>query len=205
MPVIVPTAWSWRTPRACPGVTDGALGRLLNEKGYRSWKESGKSMTWFDYAVIAIIVVSVITSAARGLVREVLSLAAWMVAFFVANQWATDVAAMLPDSLTGAMLRLIVAFVALLVAALIVGGIVNWAIARVIRTTGLQFADRGMGGLFGLARGILIVLTVVILAGLTSLPQQPAWRNALLAPLAVEGVRTIKPLLPESWARYVHY
>jgi membrane protein required for colicin V production len=45
----------------------------------------------------------------------------------------------------------------------------------------------------------------VILAGLTPLPQQPAWRNALLAPLAVEGVRTIKPILPESWARYVHY
>jgi membrane protein required for colicin V production len=162
-------------------------------------------MTWFDYAVIAIIAISVIISAARGLVREVLSLAAWFAAFVVANQWATDLAAELPDAISGAMLRLIVSFVALLVVTLIVGGIVNWAIARAIQRMGLQFADRGMGGLFGLARGILIVLTCVILAGLTPLPQQPAWRNALLAPLAVEGVRTIKPILPESWARYVHY
>jgi membrane protein required for colicin V production len=162
-------------------------------------------MTWFDYAVIAVIAISVVISAARGLVREVLSLAAWFIAFIVANQWATDVAAMLPDSISGAMLRLLVAFVALLVGTLILGGIVNWGINRMIQTAGLQFADRGMGGLFGLARGVLIVLTAVILAGLTSLPQQPFWRNALLAPLAVEGVRTIKPLLPENWARYVHY
>jgi membrane protein required for colicin V production len=162
-------------------------------------------MTVFDFAVIAVIAISVVISTVRGLVSEVLSLTVWLVAFSVANYWATDLAALLPDAIPGAMLRLIVGFVILLVVTLILGALVNMAIARLIRSAGLQLADRGLGGLFGLARGILIVLTAVILAGLTTLPQQPFWRNALLSPLAVEGVRTMKPLLPEAWAHYVHY
>lgn len=162
-------------------------------------------MTLFDYAVLTIIVVSVIISAVRGLVREVLSLVAWLVAFYVAKHWAAEMAAMLPAAINGAMLRLIVGFTVLLLGTLIVGGLVNWVVGRLIRMAGLQFADRGLGGLFGLARGVLIVLTGVILAGLTTLPEQPVWREALFSPLAEEAVRTMKPLLPEAWAHYVHY
>ncbi|MGA2550737.1 MAG: CvpA family protein [Burkholderiaceae bacterium] len=162
-------------------------------------------MTVFDYVVVGVIVISVVVSAMRGLVREVLSLIVWVLAFCVANYWAADVAALLPEAVPNPMLRLIIGFLILLVLTLLVGAFVNVLVLRLIRTARLELADHGLGGLFGFARGILIVLTGVILAGLTSLPQQPAWRNAVLAPLAVEGVRTVKPLLPQEWARYVHY
>lgn len=162
-------------------------------------------MTWFDYVVIVVLVTSIVVSAVRGLVREMLSLLAWIVAFWVANHFAAALAGVLPAAVPGESLRLIVAFIAIMVGTLIVGALVNLGVAAMIRAAGLQLADRGLGGLFGFARGVLIVLTGVILAGLTTLPQQPVWRDALFAPLAVEGVRTIKPFLPEAWRRHVHF
>ena len=59
--------------------------------------------------------------------------------------------------------------------------------------------------MFGLVRGVVIVLFLVVLAGFSALPQQPFWRHAMLAPLAERSVRAIKPYLPHTWARYVRY
>ncbi|HKT98687.1 MAG TPA: CvpA family protein, partial [Paraburkholderia sp.] len=61
-----------------------------------------------------------------------------------------------------------------------------------------------LGMMFGLVRGVVLVLILVVLAGLTELPQQDFWRKALLRPYAVQGVLELKPLLPETLAAYVH-
>ena len=65
--------------------------------------------------------------------------------------------------------------------------------------------DRGLGGVFGLARGVLVVMTLVILAGLTDLPRQPVWRDAVLSGVAESAVRSVKPWLPDEWARRVNF
>jgi membrane protein required for colicin V production len=93
----------------------------------------------------------------------------------------------------------------LLVGMLILGALVSAAIGLLIRASGLVIADKGLGGLFGLARGIVIILTAVILAGLTSLPKQPFWRDSISAPIAEQAVHSIKPYLPASWAEHVHF
>lgn len=162
-------------------------------------------MTLFDYIVLTILVASIIISVVRGLVREILSLLAWLIAFMVANTWAADFAALLPDRLPEGVIRLIVAFLALFVTTLVVAGLVNMAIGQLIKAAGLTLADRGLGGLFGLARGLVLVLSLVILAGLTDLPGQPFWQDALLSPLAESAVRTIKPMLPPDWASHVNF
>ena len=166
-------------------------------------------MTLFDYIVLTILIASVIVSTVRGLVKEVLSLMAWIAAFVVANGYASEMAAMLPDGFTsmlpGSLTKLIVGFVILFVATLFLGALINLAIGALIRAACLSFADRGLGGLFGFARGTVVVLTLVILAGLTALPQQPFWREALFSPLAETAVRTIKPMLPPDWAHHVHF
>jgi membrane protein required for colicin V production len=79
------------------------------------------------------------------------------------------------------------------------------AIEALIEAGGLSLTDRGLGSLFGLARGIVIVLAGVILAGMTSMPKQDFWKNALLSPMAESGVRTIKPFLPADMAQHVHF
>jgi membrane protein required for colicin V production len=102
-------------------------------------------------------------------------------------------------------IRLITSFAVLFIGTLIVAALVSSAIGLLIRASGLVLADRGLGGLFGLARGVLIILTAVILAGLTSIPRQPFWRESFSAPIAEQAVRSFKPLLPDDWAEHVHY
>ncbi|KFC66030.1 MULTISPECIES: CvpA family protein [Massilia] len=162
-------------------------------------------MTIFDYLVLFVLVSSVIISTLRGLVKEILSLLGWIVAFVVANAYGATLAPMLPELLPGETARLIMAFVLLFLGVRILMGLLSLAIGALITATGLSLADRGLGGLFGLARGIVIVLAAVILCGMTSIPQQDFWRNALLSPMAETGARTVKPFLPAALAQHVNY
>nr|WP_307189386.1 CvpA family protein [Massilia sp. UBA6681] len=155
--------------------------------------------------VLFVLVSSVIISTLRGLVKEILSLLGWIVAFVVANAYGATLAPMLPELLPGETARLIMAFVLLFLGVRILMGLLSLAIGALITATGLSLADRGLGGLFGLARGIVIVLAAVILCGMTSIPQQDFWRNALLSPMAETGARTVKPFLPAALAQHVNY
>lgn len=162
-------------------------------------------MTIFDYLVIFVLIASIVISTMRGLVKEILSLAGWIVAFVVANAYSAALAGMLPDAIPGVVVRLIVAFIALFIGVRILMALLAMAIDALVTAGGLSLADRGLGGLFGLGRGIVIVLAGVILCGMTSIPKQDFWQNALLSPMAESGVRTVKPFLPDAMARHVHF
>jgi membrane protein required for colicin V production len=162
-------------------------------------------VTIFDYLVLFILVSSVVISTMRGLVKEILSLLGWVVAFVVANAYGARLAPMLPSMIPGEAVRLMVAFVALFLGVRVLMGLLALAIGALITASGLSLADRGLGGLFGLARGIVIVLAGVILCGMTSIPQQAFWRHALLSPIAETGARTVKPFLPAAMAQHVQF
>jgi membrane protein required for colicin V production len=162
-------------------------------------------VTIFDYVVLFILVSSVVISTMRGLVKEILSLAGWVAAFIVANAFGAKLAPMLPSVIPGEALRLIVAFIALFLGVRVLMGLLALAIGALIEASGLTLADRGLGGLFGLGRGIVIVLAGVILCGMTSIPQQDFWKDALLSPMAETGARTVKPFLPAAFARHVQF
>ena len=162
-------------------------------------------MTIFDYLVLFVLVSSVVISTMRGLVKEILSLMGWVAAFVLANAFGAKLAPMLPSVIPGESLRLIVAFIALFLGVRVLMGLLALAIGALIEATGLSLADRGLGGLFGLGRGIVIVLAGVILCGMTSIPQQAFWKNALLSPMADTGARTVKPFLPAALAQHVQF
>lgn len=162
-------------------------------------------MTIFDYLVLFVLICSVVISTLRGLVKEILSLLGWIVAFVVANAYGAQLAPLLPDVIPGATARLIVAFIALFLGVRILMGLLSLAIGALVEATGLSLADRGLGGLFGLARGIVIVLAGVILCGMTELPKQAFWQQALLSPIAETGARTVKPFLPAAMAQHVNF
>jgi membrane protein required for colicin V production len=162
-------------------------------------------VTIFDYVVLFILAASVVISTMRGLVKEILSLVGWVAAFIVANAFGAKLAPMLPSVLPGEALRLIVAFIALFLGVRVLMGLLALAIGALIDATGLSLADRGLGGLFGLGRGIVIVLAGVILCGMTSIPQQAFWKDALLSPMAETGARTVKPFLPAAFAQHVQF
>jgi membrane protein required for colicin V production len=162
-------------------------------------------VTIFDYLVLFVLVASVVISTMRGLVKEILSLLGWVVAFVVANAYGAKLAPMLPAMIPGEAVRLMVAFVALFIGVRILMGLLTLAVDALVQAAGLSLADRGLGGLFGLARGIVIVLFGVILCGMTSIPQQDFWKNALLSPMAETGARTVKPFLPAALAQHVQF
>ena len=109
-------------------------------------------MTWFDYAVLAIVGISVLFSIMHGFVRELLALASWVVAFLVAQLFATEVAPIL-TGITNPSLRLLVAFLAVFVATFIAMTVLAILLSSMIKRAGLGAVDRLLGALFGLVRG----------------------------------------------------
>jgi len=162
-------------------------------------------MTWFDYALLAVLGVSALVGIWRGLVREVFALAGWIAAVAVSLLFAGEVAALMPATFATPLIRDLIAFVALFIGVLIAASIGGLLAKKLLRAVGLGLADRTLGGVFGIARGILILLILVLAAGLTALPAQAFWREAKLArPLETAAI-AMKPYLPDAVADRVRY
>jgi membrane protein required for colicin V production len=162
-------------------------------------------VTLFDYLVLFIIICSVVISTMRGLIKEILSLVSWIVALVVANAFGGTVAAWLPNVIPGQLTRMIVSFIALFIFVRLLMALLMRAVDAMIKASGLSLADRGLGGLFGLARGCVLVMTAVLVCGMTAIPQQSFWRDALLSPVAVTAVKTAMPFLPGSVTQHVKF
>jgi membrane protein required for colicin V production len=162
-------------------------------------------MTWIDYAVIAIVGISILLSVIHGLVREILSLASWVVAFVVAQMFAPEVAPLLPAALANPSLRLLAGFLCVFLAVLLAMTLLAIALSGLIKSAGLSFADRALGAVFGLVRGLAIVMIAVLLAGLTTLPRQPAWRHAVFSEPLVILANWVKVWLPDDMAKHINY
>ena len=141
----------------------------------------------------------------RGLVKEVLSLLSWIIAFVVANTYGETLALWLPQMIEGTSLRLIVAFLALFIGVRILMGLLSMALDAVIKAAGLTLMDRGLGGVFGLARGLVIVMTVVLLCGMTEIPRQPLWKDAWFSPMAEDAAYAVMPYLPGEFVQHVSF
>ncbi len=162
-------------------------------------------MTWFDYAVLAIIGISVLLSIIHGFVRELLALASWIVAFVAAQIYAVALAPMLPAAIPSQSLRLLAAFLVVFLTVLLVMTLAAIAVSSLIKKAGLGFVDRALGAAFGLMRGLAIVMVVVLLAGLTTLPRQPAWRHAMFSAPLEALANAVKLWLPYDLSKHIHY
>ena len=162
-------------------------------------------MTLLDYAVILVVGVSVLISIMRGMVREVIALAGWIVAFVVANLYSGTVAAWLPSGIGNESARMLAAFLILFLVVLLAMGLLAMAVSRLVKSAGLSIEDRVLGAVFGLARGVLIVVVFVLMAGLTPLPRQPVWKGAMFsAPLETLAI-FIRTWLPKDLSRRIRY
>jgi len=153
--------------------------------------------TWIDWVVVTVLAASIILSVVRGLVKEVASLAVWVVAVVGASRLAHFPAELLPPWLS-APLQQTVGFLIVLVLILIIGKLIIMALKELVSAAGVGTLDRILGTGFGLARGGLIVIVLSVLAAMTSLPTQPAWKTAKTRSFLELGIRTAAPWLPAS-------
>lgn len=162
-------------------------------------------MTGFDYAVLAIIGISVLLSIMRGFVREVLALASWVIAFFVARFYAVELMPLLPEAIPGEALKMLAAFLILFLVTLLLCSLLAIALSQIFKKVGLGWVDRGFGAVFGVLRGVFVVGVLVLLAGFTALPKDPMWRNAMFAAPLEAMVIALLPWMPVDIAKHVKY
>jgi membrane protein required for colicin V production len=162
-------------------------------------------MTVFDYAVIFIIGLSVVLSMIRGAVREVLALTAWTLAFLAAQYYTVEIAAQLPDTLSNPSLRLMVGFAVIFLTVLVIMSLIAILCSKLVKASVLSVADRCLGAVFGLARGYLMVLILVLLGGITSLPKQPMWKDALFSSQLERVATYVKTWLPEGLSKRINF
>ncbi len=141
----------------------------------------------------------------RGLVKEMFSLASWIVALLVANAYGEQLAVMLPDVIPGVMTRLIAGYVILFIATRLLMALLSKALGELIKAGGMSVLDCSLGALFGLGRGIGIVVVVVLLCGTTTLPQQPVWKAAMFSAFAVTAAEAVLPYLPKQFTQHVSF
>lgn len=153
-------------------------------------------MTLADWLIIGLVALSAVASLWRGFTREAISLGAWITAFFVATMFAPAMGVALEDIVPHDQGRQIAAFGILFVLTLIAGSLLGYVLGQLIRATGLGFADRVLGMAFGLVRGVILALAIVMVANIAldaSDTPRPAWfKDSLLVPHL---------LLLEDWAR----
>jgi membrane protein required for colicin V production len=147
-------------------------------------------MNWADWVILAILVVSSLISLKRGFVREALSLVNWFIAFFIAMSFHAALAGLLQAYIGAPSLREMVAFASLFALTLIVGAMVNNLLVELVRMTGLGGTDKTFGMIFGLLRGFIIVMAILILVPpFVPIDQDGWWQQSMLIPelLKLEG------------------
>ena len=162
-------------------------------------------MTGFDYIVLLIIGISIVVSMMRGAVREVLALAGWLAAIYVAKAYATQLIPLLPADIPTEALKILAAHIIVFFGVLLVASLLTIALSSLIRKIGLNWLNRGIGAVFGFARGLLIVCVLVFLAGLTSLPKDARWTNAMFSSPLEALVKTMLPFVPKIVANHIKY
>lgn len=132
-------------------------------------------MNWADWTIVAIIGISCLISIWRGFVKEALSLLAWVIATFVAIAFHPRLAIILAQWVDTPSIRTVLAFLLLFIGTLLLGALLNHLLVSVIRASGLGGLDRLLGVGFGVARGLLLVLAVVMFLPMLVPVNQDAW------------------------------
>jgi membrane protein required for colicin V production len=162
-------------------------------------------MTVFDYAVLVIIGISILISLMRGAVREILSLLGWVLAFYVARTYAIQVVPLLPYGIPSEKLKMLAAFIIVFLAVLLITSLISIALSGLLKEIGLGWLNRLLGGVFGFLRGLLIVTVLMILAGMTQLPKDERWTNAMFSAPLEALVKTVLVWLPKSITQHVSF
>ena len=160
-------------------------------------------MTPVDWALLGVLVLSMLLGAWRGLVYEVLSLLGWAVSFFAAQWFAPDVADMLPLQSAGQPVRYAAAFVLVFIGVLIVCSLITVAIKKAVQAVGLRPIDRTLGAGFGVLRGAIMLLAFTVVINMTALRNSSWWIESGSAGVLTTALLTLKPMLPAQFAKYL--
>ena len=176
-------------------------------------------MNWLDIVLIVIFAVSVVSGVAKGFARQVIGLAAAVAGFLCGLWFYGSAGSFLLPYVSHKGIANFLGFVLIFVAFLILGALVGKLLSVLLKWVGLSWLDRLLGGVFGLVRGLIIAIALV-LALLAFWPPPPpralvgsrvapyvidaAHACAYLAPRDVrEGVQDSYAKVKEAWGQFL--
>lgn len=162
-------------------------------------------MNGFDLAIGVVVLLFTAIGALRGFMREVMAAIAWVTAGLCSWLLADKVAARLPETLTDPLLRRLAAFFLLMIGVWLAMTIIAFLLRKLLFPGSLTASDRLLGAVVGTARGLVVVLVIVLLAGLTPFPKEPWWRESRLAGYLEQAATRTLALLPPDVARQFSY
>lgn len=156
-----------------------------------------------DWVFLAVMVASLVLGAWRGLVYEVLSVFSWIAAFVLAQWFAPDVVKLLPLGDAPEAARYAVGFILVFIAVVFAGALVAWLTKKLVESVGLRPVDRTLGAVFGLLRGVVLLMAVAVVMNMTPLRDAQWWTESKGADVATAALKQIKPVLPERFGHYL--
>jgi membrane protein required for colicin V production len=162
-------------------------------------------MIWIDFAIIGVIFISLVIGLMRGLIREALSLITWILAIWVGLNYGRSLSGFLEQFIAYPSIRMAVSFLILFFLTLILGSVIGYLLGELIKKTGLTGSDRFAGMIFGIGRGLLVVAILVMLAGMTPIPEDPWWNESKLIPPFQSLAIWLRDNMPADLTDYIYY
>lgn len=161
-------------------------------------------LVWPDWLVLGIFLVSVFLGGLRGAVREFFSLISWVVSFLLASQLAEYGKGWLAGFVANPTFRWVLAFISIFIVSMI---LIHWLgslFGLLIEKIGLRPVDRALGILFGLFRGLLIVVLIAFFADMSPLAHNPIWQRAYSIQTIHNLTHHLVQLLPNHQQAKIH-
>ncbi len=140
-----------------------------------------------DAAILIITVLSSLFGLWRGLIKEVLSLLTWIAALLVARVYSETLAGFLVNMIDSSSVRYVTAFALIFIVIMMLGTLLNHLMSKLLTVTGLKLADRLLGGVFGIARGAIIVLVIIFITGVF-VSETEQWQQSTLIPYGLSAI-----------------
>ncbi len=163
-------------------------------------------MSGIDLAVLAVIVLSAFISFMRGFFREAVSLAMWVMAILITLTFTAQFSTLLPDTIETPAARASISAMVLFFGTLAIGTIISWLFQRIVDSASLTKIDRFAGVAFGLGRGCIMIMLLVLAAHLTpAMKQEVWWRESATMPYFEKAARYLHAQLPASIATHFDF
>lgn len=161
------------------------------------------TVSWVDLLLLGLLAVSVLVGLWRGLVFELLSLAGWMAAYFGCPFVAPLIAQWLPSQRMGPSLVHVSSLLLAFLLILLIWGLAAKLLRALVHASPLSVFDRLMGAGFGIVRGVLVCLLLVVVVSMTPAAASTTWQASQVAPWLQAVLQGLRPVLPADVVKLI--
>ena len=153
-------------------------------------------MNELDTAILLVTALSCIFGFWRGFVKEILGLVTWIAALLIAWVGSDHLSGLMANIIENDSVRDISAFALIFIMVVLLGSVLSRVLAKLLTITGLRFIDRFLGGMFGIARGLIIVLVSMLISSIF-ISETEQWQQSILIPYGLPVVEWSRTLISD--------